>query len=426
MSNSVLSALYGRPRGGLKGLTGRDVASTPEEIRENLEAIARCQSAGPSTSEFVRRWADGQRWYAATFSPMPPSPDGSRRAAFFAMDITASKAVERESERQRVRMDLALDAAAMGIWEYDLRQDRISWDARTRELLGLGDAESADFDTFISTVHPDDAARVVAAAEAAIAGDNDGVYHSEHRILTPDGAARWVHSSAKVVSDAAGEPEVILGAVRDIHAEMAARERQALLMAELNHRVKNSIVTVQAIARQTLRASPEPEAFRRAFEARIELLAQTHDLLNANAWQPTELGALLRQTLTPFLGAVVLEGPGASIAIASERALILAVTVHELATNAVKHGALSTPQGKVRLAWEIAGDRVEICWTESGGPPVRTPERLGFGTRLLQTALGGRDVSTRLDYDPGGVRVRMTLVRSAAVVFEPAPALHDA
>src|SRR5260221_8003 len=402
IANAVVAAMYNRPRGSMNGLTGREVGSTPEEIRQRLSAVITCQTGGAQSAEYSKLIGGAEHWLLAPYSPLPPSPSGARRAGFVVVDITSRRSAERTAALQFERVSLALDAAAMGIWEYDIIADRFSWDARTRDLFALG-ADGPDYDGFIETVHPDDAPRILAAAEAAMAGDHDGLYQVEHRIRAADGSFRWVKSAAKVVKGADGEPSHILGAVRDVTVEVQARERQDLLVAELNHRVKNSFATVRAIALQTLRATPDPAAFQRAFSARVGLLSHTHCLLSANAWEHTQLSALIRQTLMVFLGPVRLSGPPVTIMVAPERALTMAVLLHELATNAVKYGALSVESGTVNLTWSVIGERVEIDWVERGGPRVSAPEHSGFGTRLLRTMLGGEAQSEGTN-DPNGVK----------------------
>jgi len=199
----------------------------------------------------------------------------------------------------------------------------------------------------------------------------------------------------------------------DVTERVWAERQQKLLVDELNHRVKNTLATVQAIAAQTLRTSPDPETFRANFEARLFALSATHDLLTAASWRSAALLDVLRAELRPH-GAERYELEGPDVALAPPQALTLGLIVHELATNAAKYGALSTPHGQLRVGWrvdEAAGiaDLV-LDWIEAGGPPVSPPARRGFGSRLIERSLKGEvGGEATLDFAPDGLRCRLRL-----------------
>ena len=199
----------------------------------------------------------------------------------------------------------------------------------------------------------------------------------------------------------------------DVTDRVRAERQQQLLLAELNHRVKNTLATVQAIAAQTLRVHPDPAAFREAFEARLISLSATHDLLTATSWRSADLGDVLLKELRPFgHERYALSGPRVDLAPAA--ALAMGLVVHELATNAAKYGALAAPVGQVDVTWsrqpEAAGDRLRLDWTERGGPPVTPPSRLGFGSRLIERSLQGALMgSAALTFAPEGLRCHIEL-----------------
>ncbi|HEX7758951.1 MAG TPA: HWE histidine kinase domain-containing protein [Caulobacteraceae bacterium] len=416
-ANQPLADHFRTTRAALIGKTGRILGASDPVIAVRMGTLDRCHREGVQREEFWLEVDGARRRFLSTHAAAPPGPNGARRMAFLSADITARKAAEIEAARQQARVEAALDAAAMGIWEYDIVADHLSWDARTDVLTGLR-AENMSLETFVSLVHPDDVARVIAAQDRAETGEDGGYYRVEHRMLGTDGAVRWIESTGRITFNSAGEAVRAIGTVRDIAPEMAARERQAFLTAELNHRVKNNLAAVQAIANQTLQWSPDPIEFREAFEARVSALGRAHDLLNANAWTATDLRELMERSLEGAAGAVTLEGPSSPVMVLPERAMTLAIIFNELATNAAKHGAHSVPGGTVTLSWAILGDRVDIRWVERGGPVVTPPKRQGFGSRILRAGVGGRDGAARLEYDPGGLKVRLTLVRSPAVTFE--------
>ncbi len=197
-------------------------------------------------------------------------------------------------------------------------------------------------------------------------------------------------------------------ALRQTAREQAEAQRK-LVVEELRHRVKNTLTVVQAIASQSLRGGDLAGA-RASFTARIQALADAHDILTANSWEAAELTDILRRTLRPFQdGAAerfVLSGPRLRLQPAA--ALSLGLAVHELATNAVKYGALSRDEGHVRIAWQVedAGpdSRFRLHWSERGGPEAMAPARAGFGSRLIRSALGGETRGTvRMDFHAPGL-----------------------
>jgi len=184
-------------------------------------------------------------------------------------------------------------------------------------------------------------------------------------------------------------------------------ERQKLLMNELNHRVKNTLATVQAVALHTRSGAGTVEEFHTALEGRVIAMSRAHELLTQADWEGAELGELSRQTLSAFAGSQLrIEGP--ELQVGPTDALNLALVLYELATNAAKHGALSTDHGQVRLSWRRIGREARISWVETGGPPVRPPSRKGFGSRLIGRAMRDMQPSS-LSYDPAGVRCELTV-----------------
>ena len=191
-------------------------------------------------------------------------------------------------------------------------------------------------------------------------------------------------------------------------------EHRKLLVAELHHRVKNMLTTVQSIAMQTMQNSPTVAGFRDAFEARLEALAMTHDLLVQNPAQVTALRQLAADHLSYYAAEnasrYTIEGD--DVLLQSRHAVPVGMMFHELATNAVKYGALSVPSGRIKVSWTVDRDArsLYLQWAETGGPAVRTPTRRGFGSRLIERGLAhelGADV--RLIFNPNGVRCSMRI-----------------
>jgi two-component sensor histidine kinase len=190
---------------------------------------------------------------------------------------------------------------------------------------------------------------------------------------------------------------------------------QALLIDELNHRVKNTLATVQSLASQTARHTGSLDAFKRAFEDRLLALSRAHDLLTRRKWQDTPLRQLVEEITAPVAGHGRIRMEGPDVALNARSALSFTMVLNELLTNASKYGALSSPDGMLTLQWKLrrdgGGDAVlDYQWTEQGGPYVTPPMRRGFGTRLIERCVEA-DLGGEIDlaFEPGGVRCRMSL-----------------
>jgi len=210
------------------------------------------------------------------------------------------------------------------------------------------------------------------------------------------------------VFDVAGEVVAIAGSTRDISDIKRSEEHLRLLVNELNHRVKNTLATIQSLARQTFRGDQADPAARAAFDERLIALSNAHTVLTRKNWESVGLREIAGQALAPF-GSGYAEAErfcleGDDLPLAPRVALALAMALHELASNAVKYGALSTEHGRVRLHCARDGDTVRCVWREEGGPPVRPPRARGFGSRLLEVGLarelGG---AVRLEFPADGV-----------------------
>ena len=210
-------------------------------------------------------------------------------------------------------------------------------------------------------------------------------------------------------------------------ARAAAERHRTLLLREMNHRIKNILAAVQAIANQTFKGEASAERMD-VFGQRLAAMAAANDLLVSDNWESAELRASVETAIAPFSsdrpGRFALDGP--PVRISAEAAMAFAMALHELCTNAAKYGALSAPEGSVAVRWRLApgpeggAERLQLSWTERGGPPVSPPGRRGFGTRLIETALAsGLTARTELAYDPAGLC--FTLDADAAALLAPAP-----
>lgn len=205
----------------------------------------------------------------------------------------------------------------------------------------------------------------------------------------------------------AGLEGLIAGTLRCSVLQLRERDSQlSLIAAELRHRVKNMLAVVMSASRQIGRTSPDQAAFQVAFEARLKALARAHDILARSGWAGADLRGLIGAHLAPF---VSVDGPrlllqGDDLTLAPDTAVALSLTLHELTTNAVKYGALSTPTGLVTLSWRCdrLSDQLVVDWLERGGPKVEPPRRKGFGTTLIDRSLAP---GHSIDFDPAGLHV---------------------
>jgi len=343
--------------------------------------------------------------------------------------VTSSVEARLGLEAAEARYRAVFDQVAMGV-------ARVAPDGRFLEvndrfcaIAGYPRSELLDLG-FREITHPDDLDSDVAQADALLAGEID-TYTMEKRYLTKTGEAVWINLTVSLVRTEAGEPDYFVSIAEDINYRKAAEAEQArhhdhlrLLINELNHRVKNTLTTVQSMAAQTMKGETDMTAAFEKFEARLLGLSAVHDVLTRERWHGAALREVAERALRPFAGEgreqVRLEGP--DIRLQPGAALTLALVFHELATNAVKYGALSVETGRVELTWtaEPAAERMRLTWVESGGPPVVAPTRRGFGSRLIERGLSGElNGAATLRFDPAG----LTCVMEAQLP-DPAQALN--
>ena len=314
-------------------------------------------------------------------------------------------------QRQRT-FDLAMVASQMGTWRYTLADNICVYDANAQRLYGLTEARFLHNEEGVKArFHPDDLALMWSRVARALDPGGDGRYDVEYRVKQLDGSWRWLSAWGLVEFEGDGpdrKPVAIAGASRDLTERKQAEELQRLLLNELNHRIKNTFATIQAITALTLRAARDLPAATEALDSRIRSMAQAHDLLSLRAWTGANLTDVVSRALAAFSSAKVTTS-GSSVEISPKHALALSLALHELATNATKYGALSCAEGRVGLQWDVQDGMLHLDWQESGGPPVSPPAHKGFGSRLLEELvshdLGG---VTKLDFDASGLRCRIT------------------
>jgi PAS domain S-box-containing protein len=324
-----------------------------------------------------------------------------------ARELDESSAALRASEET---LRTAAEAADFGPHEYDVAADRSYRSPQMLRLLGVTESP-ATFEDGLNSVHPEDREQVRRRKQEIISGPAER-YELEYRIRRPGGEVRWVMDRGQVIRDGHGKTSRVVGVLLDISRLKEAEARQRLLFDELNHRVKNTLAIVQALAHQTLRAYPDRSLFTREFGARLASLARAHDLLT----QESRRGAPLREIMTTAMAPFINEGrsihiEGDAVTVPANATITLSLMLHELASNAAKHGALSVPEGKVLISWQTTTERssatVDMEWREENGPAVAQAPRAGFGTRLLGASASQINAELDLDYAQAGLRCRL-------------------
>jgi PAS domain S-box-containing protein len=320
----------------------------------------------------------------------------------------------RDRQSPPSRLELALQAAGLGEFEWDMGRDVFIVSPRMAAILGVpaGERPARRGTALDDHVHPDDAERVRKARDRDLAAG--GAFDVEARFLRPDDG-RTVHvRCAGVITRAAGQPECLIGIVEDVTARHQEEERREHLMAELDHRVKNVLAAVQALAQQTAKRTTSLDAFLQNFGGRLKAMASANELLTAARWR----GAAVDHLVAAELGAISpgqTSWDGPELFLTPRAANAVSLALHELATNAMKFGALSQESGHVQVRWAARpGGGFELTWTESGGPTVPPPARSGFGSTLLEQVTG-REINgeASVDYRPSGVTARLTAGASA-------------
>jgi PAS domain S-box-containing protein len=390
--------------------------------------LCRRLDAGESAFDVEKRYIrkDGKAvWARTTVNVIRDGSGRPLRHMAVIQDLDARKRAEEDLKASKDRLQFALDAARLGWWRYDPLCRVFSGDSRSQEIFDFPENE-ASIEEIIKLVHPDDVQIVLTALEARLDPIKPNRSATEFRLLREHGKVLWVETLGLAYFEGIGREQravSVVGTVADIterkQREEERREREErvhLLMREVNHRAKNMLSVVHAIARQT--ATKDREDFIERFSERIQALSANQDLLVRNEWKGVEIEDLVRAQLSHFaalLGSrIAAQGPKMRLTAASAQAVGLAL--HELATNAGKYGALSTTKGRVDISWGTDGDNLMITWTERGGPPVSAPKRRGFGTIVIEAMAGhSMDGAVDLDYVPSGLTWRLTCPATSAL-----------
>lgn len=323
--------------------------------------------------------------------------------------------VRAEASREAALVDLRLserrfrlmsEQAPVMIWMSDPNGHCQHLNRMAREFWGVKESDIESFD-WSSTIHPDDVAAVGSQMGQAVTAHEPVVLRGRYANVA--GEWRTLQTEARPRFAGDGSFLGMIGVNVDVTEQESLARQRELMLGELNHRVKNTLAVVQAIAHQTFRsATKDPQVA--AFNGRLGVLAKAHNMLSRVQWECTPLDQLTLEVLSGHpvtKNRVIAEGPAAMLQ--PKQALALALALHELLTNALKYGALSVEGGTVSLKWQSATPkRLEIVWRETGGPEVRAPSRRGFGTMMIERALAADlDGTADIDFHPEGLVCRI-------------------
>ncbi len=423
-ANAAMCEFVGYSEAELRARTVFDITH-PDDRNRDRELLRRMVAGELAVFDVEKRYIrkDGNAvWARVTANIIRDESGRPLRDTAVILDINARKQAEQALQASKDRLQLALDAAQLGSYQYDPLHRVFSGDKRCQEIFDFPFSKNeAGIEEITKLVHPDDLKRVQANLEAALDPVDPRRAATEFRLRRGNGEVRWVESNglAYFEGDGPGRRAVsYVGTLADITERKEREEKEYLLMREVNHRAKNMLCVVDAIAHHT--AAKNPKDFVERFSERIQALSANQDLLVRNEWKGVEIEDLVHAQLAHFtdlIGSrIAVHGPKLHLNAACAQAIRLAL--HELATNAGKYGALCTNAGHVDIRWGTDGNTLTMSWTERGGPLVSAPSRRGFGTIVMDTmAERSVDGTVDLDYASSGLSWRLTC--PAATVLEP-------
>lgn len=425
--NNAFARLTGYSRSEIIGRNCRFLQgpeSDPASISRIRDAIAR---RIPIEIELKNHKKDGEVfWNRLLISPV--FDEDGKLTYFFASQYDVSLErdrmvrlkedrdnLEREIERRtqdlqqsEAQLRYIMEAANLGYWTRDLQTNRLVVSASCKAQFGRAADEPFTYDDLIESLVPEDRLRMQESINAAVHGRAD--YDLEFCTRHPNGEMRWILARGRATYRSDGTPLQMAGVTLDITDRKHTEQGRDLLTRELNHRVKNSMSTLQSVVRQTLRQSPSLETAIAALDLRMQSMANAHDVLTSENWEGGQLSDIVNGTLAPFADSYLhrFKIGGPRLRLSSGMVLAMSMALHELATNAIKYGSLSNDQGTVIISWNyVSGSKHKafwLRWEEVEGPPVSPPTRSGFGSKMIERILTSSGGTTAgIQYRPAGV-----------------------
>ena len=350
--------------------------------------------------------------------PAPLTDQGGQIVGVVSMkiDVTERKQAEQELAERNAQLELAQVAARVGSYTYDIIARTVRFSGASAPIYGGNMKSNMEIpsEQWCVRVHRDDMQRLRAENICAFKQRRRELV-SEFRFVLPAGEVRWIEARSLVAYDDAGRAERMTGVYIDVTERRKTEDHKNLLIAELDHRVKNVLACVAAVAQRSRECSRSADEFLDVLNGRINSLANAHALLSRGRWEGVSLGELVRSELARCTSESnnLIEGP--DVVLAAEATQPLAMVLHELTTNATKYGALSSRRGRVSVCWQRQSsrnshDRLALEWRETGGPPVVVPGPSGYGSSVIRDLIP-YELGGSVDYvlGPDGVRCRVEI-----------------
>jgi two-component sensor histidine kinase/PAS domain-containing protein len=394
------------------------------EVQTELFALHESILSGERSAFFqedllLRIQRHGSQWEDARFTiSYSPIPDDSAASGVGGVLITVVETtnrvlLEETLRKSEERYRSAMHLGRIGSWEVDFVKGIRTWTREGMMLFGIDLPDclgqvGGQSDEFYQAMYPED--RHLLGEYHAVTDKKDS-FPAEYRILKPDGQICWLAGYGHVIDrQPNGKAHRVINVATDITERKAAEAHQRFLLQELSHRSKNLLTVVQSIANQSLRNSKDQKDFLNRFNGRLSGLAASNDLLARGDWRGSSLRELIEFQLAPFidLSSPQLEIHGPEVTLAADASQAIGLALHELATNAVKYGALSSSQGQLSVSWAVdqppSAGGLKLDWRERGGPLVIRPKDKGFGhvviKNMIEQAVRG---SVELDFAGEGL-----------------------
>ncbi len=413
-ADEAYRAMYGIAPDATVDMDAWDARLHPDDKEPLKLRVEECLLSGSQWREEFRILHPGRglRWLAGLGRVVRDAKGRVSGMTGINIDITAQKAAEAAVAASEAHLKAVVEGAIDGIVAIDNEGTVQSLNPAAAKMFGFAPAEVIGCNVRMLMPH--------FSASDRLPHESSGPDEAQAMGITREGIGQRKDGSVFPldlgITEVSREGQrLVIAVVRDITERKQAEETQRLLIDELNHRVKNTLVTVQAMAEQTLLKARDPSHFVESFRGRLQALSRAHNLLTQRTWTGVDLESLIREQLI-VSGSQILNCAGPKIQLKPRVAVHLGLALHELGTNARKYGALKVPEGRLSVTWRLA-DRgadheLELTWVESGGPAVSPPTSQGFGTLLIERglkhSLGGE---ARMIFAPTGVICEMHVPR---------------
>lgn len=362
-----------------------------------------------------------QVWMNLDYSPVLGEDGRPEGVLAIVVETTQQVLAERALAITEERLRQALNASGMvGTFSWHVQSDTFYSDARFAEMFSVDPAKGdkgAPLSDYLAGVHPEDVRRIADAVNHTVLTQEK--YAQEYRLVQKDGSIRWVEVRGECLYSENGKPDRFVGVVVDVTNQKNAQERQRLLAREADHRVKNIFANFHAMISLSARSAGSPKEMAQALRGRLDALLRAKDLVRPGIMgtehesEQTTMDTLVRTVLQPYEDGspdrIVISGP--NVPVGAKAATGLALVLHETATNAVKYGALSRPDGSIHVTWNASGDSFSLDWDETGGPEINIkPQTRGFGSTLIDRSVTG-ELGGRLEHEwrRHGLRLKLSI-----------------